>query len=246
MVKVGTGCAALIDEEMRDLTCKRIECDELWAYVGKHQKYVTSEDSPSVGDAWTWVAIDSDSKLIPTFLTGKRNEAAVNAFIADLESRLRDKVQISTDGLKMYVNAIGKSFLPRKGVDYAQIIKTYEGEAEMPGRYAPPKVTGTVKTPVFGQPRTDWVSTSFVERSNLSIRMGLRRFTRLTNAHSKKLANHGAAVALYFAYYNFVKVHSTVETTPAVAAGVAKHEWSMKELIEVAKAKAKSAELLIT
>jgi IS1 family transposase len=245
MRRVGTGCVHLIHEHMQNLACKRIECDELWAFVGKKQRHVTKDDSPAVGDAWTFVALDSDSKLIPTFMTGKRNEAAAQAFVDDLESRLAHEVQISTDGLKLYVNAIGRAFLPRKGVDYAQIIKTYESEAEMPGRYSPPKVTGTVKTPVFGSPVKAWVSTSYVERSNLTVRMSLRRFTRLTNGHSKKLENHGAALAVFFAHYNFSRIHSTVETTPAVAAGVSKHEWTLPELIEAATAKAKSTELLI-
>jgi IS1 family transposase len=240
MVRTADGLANLLNETMVNLPCRRLECDELWAFVQKKQRQVTPEDSRSVGDAWTWVAFDADTKLVPTFLTGKRDEAAVTAFIADLEWRLAEKVQISTDGLKMYVGAIGESFLGRnrKGVDYAQIIKTYEAEAAGPGRYSPPKVTGTVKTPIFGQPLKDQVSTSYVERNNLNIRMGVRRFTRLTNAFSKKLENHGAHVALWFAYYNFVKVHGTIETTPAVAAGVTDHEWSMEELIEAAKVRA--------
>jgi IS1 family transposase len=238
LVRIGNGCANLLNETMVDLTCRRLELDELWAFIQKKNRHMTDDDPLSYGDTWTWVAFDSDTKLVPTFMTGKRNEVAAQAFITDLEARLRDKVQLSTDGLKMYVPAIGAAFLPKKGVDYASIIKTYEPEAAGPGRYSPPKVTGSVKTPIFGKPLKDWVSTSGVERNNLNVRMGVRRFTRLTNAFSKKLENHGAAVALWFAYYNLVRVHGTVETTPAVAAGVSKHEWKLAELIEAASAKA--------
>lgn len=244
MVRVGTGCANLIDEKMVDLPCQRLELDELWAYVGKKQRHVTDDDPYTVGDTWTYVAIDSDSKLIPSFMTGKRNERTTDAFIKDLAGRIRDKVQITTDGLRQYIDPIGTHF-PLPGTDYASIVKTYEAEPVGPGRYSPPKVTGTVKTPIFGEPRADWVSTSYVERQNLSIRMGVRRFTRLTNAFSKKLENHGAHVALWMAFYDLCRVHTTIGTTPAVAAGVADHEWELAELIEVAKRYADPKDALV-
>ncbi len=234
LVRVGEGCAALLDSSMRDLPCKRLEIDELWAFVQKKQRHVKETDDVSrVGDTWTYVAIDAETKLIPCFLTGKRNAETTNTFISDLALRLRYRVQISTDGLRMYVIAIGDAFASR-GVDYAQIVKEYESEAAGPGRYSPPKVTATEKTPIYGSPVEELVSTSYVERQNLTMRMQIRRFTRLTNAHSKKLENHGAAIALHFAHYNFCRIHSTIRCTPAMAAGITSTVWSMDRLLEAA------------
>jgi IS1 family transposase len=234
LMRVGEGCAVLLDETLRDLPCERLEIDELWAFVQKKQRHVMETDDASrVGDTWTYVAIDATTKLVPCFLTGKRNAQTTNAFITDLAARLRYRVQISTDGLRMYVDAIGGAFADR-GVDYAQIVKEYEAEAAGPGRYSPPKVTSTEKTPIFGEPVAELVSTSFVERQNLTMRMQIRRFTRLTNAHSKKLENHGAAVALHFAHYNFARIHSTLRCTPAMAAGIASTVWSIDELLDAA------------
>jgi IS1 family transposase len=235
MVKVGNGCDTLLNEAMRGLSCERIECDELWAFVGKKQRHVTAFDDPAKGDIWTYIAIDSDTKLVPTFMSGKRTDAATTAFISDLRGRLNKRVQITTDGLRMYATAIADSF----GTDgsecsYATLVKQFEAEPLGPGRYSPPKVTGTAKTPIFGSPVEELISTSYVERKNLSLRMGVRRFTRLTNAHSKKVENHVAMVALWFAFYNFVRPHSTVRTTPAVAAGVTDHEWTLAELMDAA------------
>ena len=168
-------------------------------------------------------------------MTGKRNAETTDAFISDLASRLRYRVQISTDGLRMYADAIGDAF--RAGsVDYATVVKEYEAEAAGPGRYSPPRVTATVKTPIFGAPVEENVSTSYVERQNLTMRMQIRRFTRLTNAHSKKLENHGAAVALHFAHYNFCRLHTSVRCTPAMAAGVESTVWSMDQLLDAALA----------
>jgi IS1 family transposase len=235
--RVGEGCAILLDETMRDLPCERLELDELWAFVGKKQRHVrASDDSSRVGDVWTWVAVDATTKLVPTFLTGKRDAATANAFIKDLAARLRNRVQVTTDGLRAYIAPIAVAF-GTSGVDYAQLHKTYEAEPTGPGRYSPPKVTGTEKTPIFGFPIEELVSTSYVERQNLTMRMGIRRFTRLTNGHSKKLENHGAAVALHFAHYNFVRVHSSLRCTPAMAAGVASTVWSMDELLDAAIAR---------
>lgn len=236
MVRVGNDCADLLDGLMRDLPCKRLELDELWAFVGKKQRHVLVTDNPArVGDTWTYVAIDSDTKLVPSFRTGKRDQATTNAFIADLAGRMRNRVQITTDGLHAYINPIAQSFR-EVGVDYAQLFKSYEADPIGPGRYSPPKVTGTEKVPVFGSPVAELVSTSFVERQNLTVRMGIRRFTRLTNAHSKKLENHVAAVALHFAHYNLVRRHQTLRTSPAMAAGVAETLWSMDELLDAALA----------
>jgi IS1 family transposase len=233
LVRVGNGCASLIDETMRDLPCTRLEVDELWAFVGKKQRHVSERDDASrVGDTWTFVAIDADTKLVPTFMTGKRDEETTRAFIDDLSKRLRNRVQITSDGLRTYVSAIATSF--GQGVDYAQLVKSYEAEPIGPGRYSPPKVTGTDKTPVFGAPIKELVSTSYVERQNLTVRMGVRRFTRLTNGFSKKLENHGAAVALHFAHYNFVRLHKSLRTTPAMAAGISSTLWNMDDLLSAA------------
>lgn len=235
LVRVGAGCASLLDSTMRDLPCTRLEVDELWAFVGKKQRHVTEkDDAERVGDAWTYVAIDSETKLVPAFLTGKRTTENTNAFISDLASRLRNRVQISTDGLRMYVNAIGGAF--PAGVDYAQIVKEYEAEPAGAGRYSPPKVTATIKEPIFGSPVEELVSTSYVERQNLTMRMQIRRFTRLTNAHSKKLENHRAAIALHFAHYNFARIHSTLRVTPAMAAKLTSTVWSMDDLLTAAVA----------
>jgi IS1 family transposase len=233
LVRVGGGSANLLDETMRDLPCTRLELDELWAFVGKKQRHVReSDDASRVGDQWTYVAICADTKLVPSFLTGKRNDETTRVFVADLAKRMKSHVQISTDGLRSYVGAIDDSF--GRSVDYAQVTKTYESEPIGPGRYSPPKVTGVDKRPIFGSPVEELVSTSYVERNNLNIRMGTRRFTRLTNAHSKKLEHHGAAVALWFAYYNFARVHTTLRVTPSMAAGVSSTVWSMGDLLDAA------------
>ena len=233
LLRVGYGCAELLDARMRDLGCTRLEIDELWAFIGKKQRHVTADDDASrVGDAWTFVAIDAETKLIPTFLVGKRDAASTHAFISDVASRLKNRVQVSTDGLRTYVEAIGAAFA-ETGVDYAQLHKTYEAEPTGPGRYSPPKVIATEKTPVFGAPVAELVSTSFVERQNLTVRMGVRRYTRLTNAFSKKIENHVAATALHFAHYNFVRRHQTLRVTPAMAAGVEPTMWSVGDLLDV-------------
>lgn len=235
MVRVGRGCSALLDEKMVDLPCQRLELDELWAFVGKKQRHVSAWDDPSMGDTWTYVAIDADTKLVPTFWTGKRTQENTRAFVEDLAGRLRNRVQLTTDGLRQYVGPIADAF-GLAGVDYAQLHKTYEAEPIGPGRYSPPKVTATEKMPVLGFPVEELVSTSYVECHNRTIRMQNRRFTRLTNAHSKKFENHVASVALYFAHYNFVRRHSTTRVTPAMAAGVANTMWSMGELVDAALA----------
>lgn len=237
LVRVGAGCAVLLDERMRDLGCDRLEMDEIWSFVGKKQRNVRStDDAERVGDAWVYVAIDADTKLVPTFLVGKRTVENTNAFVADLASRLRNRVQISTDGLRAYVNAVEEAF--GRDVDYAQIVKSYEADAIGPGRYSPPKVTSTEKTPIFGEPIAELVSTAYAERQNLTMRMAMRRFTRLTNGFSKKLENHVAATALHFAHYNFARTHKTLRATPAMAAGVESTLWSIDRLVGEAFARA--------
>ncbi|MFI5297068.1 MAG: IS1 family transposase [Polyangiales bacterium] len=234
LVRVGEACADLLDGMLRGLTCSRIECDEIWAFVQKKQKQVrATDDATQVGDAWTFVAFDPDTKLVASHVVGKRDAATTDAFIADLRTRLSNRVQLTTDGLALYKGAIADSF-GADGIDYAILVKEYETEVAGPGRYSPPSVKSIEKIPVFGAPEETLVSTSGVERQNLTMRMQMRRLTRLTNAHSKLLRNHKAATALHFAHYNFVRQHSTIRCTPAMAAGVASRAWSMDDLLSAA------------
>jgi len=234
LARVGEGCEALLDDTMVNLPCKNLELDELWAFVGKKQRQVKkSDDASKVGDTWTWLAIDRETKLVPSFLVGKRTEDAAQAFVSDLSRRLSSRVQLSTDGLRSYITAIGDSF-GEAGVDYAQVVKSYEAVAIGPGRYSPPSVSKVEKNPIFGEPVEELVTTSHAERMNLSVRMMGRRYTRLTNAFSKKLEMHVASTALTIAAYNFVRQHRTLRCSPAMAAGVAKTLWSAEDLVEAA------------
>jgi len=218
---------------MRNLSCDCLELDEIWGYVGKKQLQVRDEDDRSqVGDTWTFVALDAQTKLVPCFLVGKRDAAAASAFVADRASRLRVRPQISSDGLALYISAVQQAF--GCAVDYGQVIKSDEAEPVGAGRYSPPKVTSSEKSVVFGRPDIDAISTAYVERHNLDMRMQIRRLTRLTNAFSKKLRNHCAATALHFAHYNLVRIHGTTRTTPAMAAGVTSTVWSMDDLLDAA------------
>jgi IS1 family transposase len=235
LVRVGEGCEKLHDVMMRDLPCEHVECDEIWSYVSKKQRHVQEDDDPAeVGDTWTWVGIDAETKLVPSYRVGKRDGENANAFIADLASRLRNKIQLSTDGLSAYEDAVELAWGGE--VDYAQVIKEYEAEPIGPGRYSPPKVTAVEKRVIVGNPDMDKASTSYVERQNLTMRMQIRRMTRLTNAFSKKLRNHKAAVALHFAHYNLVRRHQTLRMTPAMAAEVTSTMWSMEQLLDAALA----------
>jgi IS1 family transposase len=209
MLRVGQNCERLLDETMRGLSCKYIELDEIWCYVGKKQRHLKKTDNPlELGDQWVFVAIDAESKLIPSYKIGKRDR--------------------STASLSAYIEAVELSF--GANVDYGQIVKTYEGEAIGPGRYSPPKVIAADRFSIMGKPDIAKVSTSYVERNNLTMRMQMRRFTRLTNAFSKKLDNLKAAVALHFAYYNYCRIHSSLRVTPAMEAGIADNVWSLERL----------------
>ena len=240
MKRVGAGCEALMDSELRDLGCRRIQVDELWGFVGKKQRHVRPEDDERrLGDFWTFVAIDADSKLVPTFKVGKRDARTAQAFIHDLASRLSGRVQVSADALRTYVDAIDFAF--GADVDFGQIVKSYEAEPIGPGRYSPPKVVATDKLAVWGNPDPDHISTSYIERLNLTTRMQIRRLTRLTNAFSKKVENLQAALALRFCHYDFERTHGTltkgnggIHTTPGMAAGVTGRPWTIAELLDAA------------
>jgi IS1 family transposase len=235
-VKVGQGCAKVQDAIMRDLTCTHLQMDEIWGYIGKKQRHIAPSDDPSMGDAWTFCAIDSDTKLVPAFKVGKRDSETANAFVADVASRLRNRVQLSTDGLAAYPEAVELAFGAE--VDYAQIIKTYsQDNSNTPERrYSPANVLTIEKRAVQGDPDMKAANTSYVERLNATTRQHMRRLTRLTHAFSKKLENFEAAVALHFAYYNLVKRHETIRCTPAMAAEVVSSPWTVRQLVEVATA----------
>lgn len=231
LVEVGEGCHVLMNEQMRGLTCRRIQVDEIWAYVGKKQRQVTrTDDRARVGDQWTFVALDAETKLVPAYLIGKRNLPTARVFMHDLAARMDNRVQLSSDGLRAYIAATEEAF--GTDVDYGQIVKIYEAEPVGAGRYSPPFVVDAEKTIIAGNPVPEFICTSHVERQNLTMRMSMRRFTRLTNGFSKKIENLRAAVALHFAHYNFVRVHSSLRVTPAMAAGVTKSLWSLDELMD--------------
>jgi IS1 family transposase len=236
LVKVGQGCARLMDREMRGLTCDQIQVDEIWSFVGKKQRWVDQDkdDAERVGDIWVFIALDAQTKLVPSFRVGKRTSDETRAFINDLSGRIQNRVQVSSDQLSYYAGAVAESF--GSDADYGQIVKSFEAVPVGAGRYSPPKVTSVEKVSILGMPDEDEISTSYVERNNLNIRMGLRRFTRLTNAFSKKAENHEAAIALWLAWYNFGRIHKTLRVTPAMAAGVSSTVWDMPELIERALA----------
>jgi len=240
LVNLGKATAEYQDRTLRNLTSERIQCDEIWAFCYAKAKNVpeSKRDTFGYGDVWTWTAIDADTKLVPTWLVGGRDEWAAREFIADLGSRLANRVQITTDGHRPYVDAIEQEF--GSAVDFAQIIKTYgvqksEDASPTARRYSPNVVTGIEVREVSGDPDPAHISTSYVERQNLTMRMQMRRFTRLTNAFSKKVENHAAMVGLHFMHYNFARPHSSLgkNTTPAMAAGVADHVWTVQEIAEL-------------
>jgi IS1 family transposase len=231
-VKVGQGCATLLDSKMRNLPCQRLEFDEVWGFIGKKQRHTRVDDDPQFGDVWTFCAIDAETKLVPSFKCGKRDLATAKAFVGDVASRMAGRIQISADALKAYQDAIEQTF--GTDVDFGQIIKTYEHDhAQHPElKYSAPKFVSVEKRIVTGSPDMDLISTSYIERLNATTRLHMRRLTRLTLAFSKKLENFEAAVALHFAYYNLVRRHGTLRCTPAMAAGVEQGFWGVGDLVE--------------
>jgi IS1 family transposase len=236
LVDVGVMCAIYQNHKLRNLACKQIQCDEIWSFCGAKQRRV-NRGAQGAGDVWTWTAMDADTKLMVSWLVGRRDPKTGLAFMRDLRARLAGRVQLTTDGHMIYVTAVERAFGWQR-VDFGQLAKTYASNPESDTRYSPPVCTGAVKLIVMGNPDPERISTSFVERSNLTMRMGMRRFTRLTNAFSKKVENHAHAVALHFFYYNFCRPHQTLTkahpnhypTTPAMAAGVADHVWTLEDL----------------
>ena len=233
-VRVGKGCAGLLDAKMRNLYCNHLQFDEVWGFIGKKERHCTSDDSPEVGDVWTFCAIDSDTKLVPAFRVGKRDAATANAFVADVASRLKNRVQISSDALRAYVDAVEMAF--GANVDFAQIVKTYVHDESQTAerKYSAPEFVIEEKKAIAGFPDMRLASTSHIERLNGTTRLHMRRLTRLTYAFSKKRANFEAAVALHFAYYNFVKRHNSLRCTPAMAAGIERNFWSVRDLVGAA------------
>jgi len=232
-VRIGEGCQRIMDEKMRNLPCRLIQVDEIWGFVGMKQKTAQrSHAKHGLGDVWTWVALDSETKLVPTFAVGDRSGYMADCFIEDLASRLSNRVQLSSDALRAYADAVERAFGAE--VDYGSIIKTFgQGDVDEQRRYSPAKITGIRRMPVQGQPQIDLISTSHVEKQNHTLRMHCRRLSRLTNAFSKKLENFKAAVALHYAYYNFVKSNIAIRCTPAMAAGVTDTFWTVRDLVEM-------------
>jgi IS1 family transposase len=232
LADLGTACIEYQEKALRNLTCKRIQCDEIWQFCYAKEKNVPEKlrGKFGVGDVWTWVAIDADTKLVPSFTLGNRDAETAHNFIEDLAGRLANRVQITTDGLKVYLDAVEGAF--GANVDYAQLIKLYAASQEEV-RYSPAECIGCETRVISGKPKSEHVSTSFVERQNLTMRMGMRRFTRLTNGFSKKVENHLYAIAIHFMHYNFCRVHKTLRVTPAMEAGIANHVWSLDEMLEL-------------
>ena len=238
LVELGAACSDFLNETMQNLRCERIQVDEVWQFVGCKQKNVTTkkvERDGICGDVWTWVAIDADTKLIPSWMIGQRDPITARDFMEDLAGRLANRVQLTSDGLKCYINAVKTAF--GNDIDYAMLAKIYGNTEEGQKRYSPAVCIGCERRTVKGNPDPNHISTSYVERQNLTMRMSMRRFTRLTNAFSKKIENHIASVALYMVAYNFCRKHLTLGTTPAVKAGIADHVWSVEEIVGLLEAR---------
>jgi len=233
LVRIGKKCEAVSDKHIKDFHCHRLEADEIWTFVHKKEQRLRGRErlNPEIGDQFVYVALEPETKLVPTYLIGKRNVQTTFQFIKNLKKKLNGngRIQLTTDGFGAYINAIELVF--GADIDYAQLIKVFASSIVGPGRYAPPHVAEIISNIIIGNPLVEHVCTSYVERQNLSMRMEMRRFTRLTNAFSKKLENLKAAVSLHFWHYNFKRIHRTLKCTPAMEAGIADHVWEWDELV---------------
>ena len=242
LVDLGFACARYQDEHMRNLPCKRLQADEIWSFCYSKAKNVPTdkEGQFGYGDVRTWTAICADTKLIPTWYVGDRGAGSAWEFMQGLVPRLANRVQLTTDGHRVYLEAVDEAF--RGSVDYAMLVKVYgRDESEPETRYSPAKCNGAKKEPKFGNPDPKHISTSYAERANLTMRMSMRRFTRLTNAFSEKVENHAHAIALHFMHYNFVRIHQTLKVTPAMAAGVTDRLWEIADIVGLLEAREKVA-----
>lgn len=234
LAKIGAACSKYQDGHMRGVRSQRVQCDEIWSWVYAKAKNVTptiAASHPDAGDVWTWTALDADSKLMISWRLGPRDSATAYEFMNDVAARLVNRVQLTTDGYKPYLGAVEDAF--GGDMDYVMLVKLYGASGKNETRYSPAKCLGCIPQPVTGDPDPKHISTSYVERQNLTMRMSMRRVTRLTNGFSKKLENHAATVALYFMYYNFARVHQTLRVTPAMEAGISDHVWSVEEIVSL-------------
>jgi IS1 family transposase len=233
----GLACAAFHDERVRNIRTSRVQCDEVWSFCGSKEKNTTpANKAEGWGDVWTWTGLDADTKMILSWAVGGQDADSARVFMDDLSAQLTGRAQLTTDGHKAYLQAVEEAF--GAGVDYAMLVKLYGASPESAkGRYSPAECIGAVKYAITGTPEIEHVSTSYVERQNLNMRMGMRRFTRLTNAFSKKLEAHYHALSLYFVFYNFVRIHKSLRMTPAMAAGVSDRLWSMEDIVALIDAR---------
>jgi IS1 family transposase len=241
LAEIGTACERYQNSALRNLPCKKIQCDEIWQFCYAKQKNVPNDKQGQFGygDVWTWVALCADTKLICTYKIGTRGASTAYAFMHDLAERLANRIQLTTDGHRVYADAVESAF--GSNIDYAMLVKVYGADRESEAHYSPAECMSCRTIPMSGNPKAEHISTSFVERQNLTMRMQMRRFTRLTNAFSKKIANHGHAIALHFMHYNFCRVHQTLRVTPAMEAEIADHVWSIEELVSLLDRSARMA-----
>jgi IS1 family transposase len=233
---IGIACYEFQDKALRNLSCQLIQCDEIWSFIGSKEKNTRPErKDEGWGDVWTWVAIDAETKLVPSFAVGTRGAATAHRFMQDLASRLSNRIQLTTDGHRVYLQAVEDAFGSQ--IDYAMLVKMYGNDAESETRYSPAEWIGSQSVAITGRPKAENISTSYVERQNLTMRMSMRRFTRLTNAFSKKIQNHFFAIALHYMHYNFCRIHKTLRVTPAMAAGVTDRVWDIADIADLIEPK---------
>jgi len=233
LVDVGQAASEYQDQAFRNLTCKRVQVDEIWSFVYSKAANVPAGKEGQAGDIWTWTSLDAETKLVPSWMVGNRDTETAIRFICDLSSRMANRIQLTTDGNRAYIEAVETGF--GANVDYGMLVKIYGHPRGTMKQYTPPQVVGTQTKCCSGRPDPKHISTSYVERQNLTMRMSMRRFTRLTNGFSKKAENHAHAVSLHFMHYNFVRIHKTLRVTPAMAAGVTDRLWSIEDVASLAQ-----------